>query len=389
MEKQIKDLFRLLERDDQLLAQKVEKYADRWGDRVYSQVLKALVSKDLDADRAKLCWKEALRLDRKLFPELAPGQGLRPALLYYLQRTGGGLRDARIIEGEQLAALQRASLTDGLTGLFNQTYFKAHLEKLICDSQHSPNHPFVVILFDLDRFKQYNDRCGHLAGDEALRQVAETLKRCIRPGDIAARYGGEEFALLLHRVNGPQAYTVAERIRTLVEEATFPLQERLDSRCLTISGGLALYPENGNDGTALLEQADKQLYLAKKNRNLICPRRTSKRQAPRHQVQSMIEFALPDRQTFYSGLTLDIGPTGMAIGCDAEIAPGTILQLRFRRPFWPADQDLRGIVRNLRRESQNSIVRIGLQFEQPTIKAILPLLPTEIQAAAIPRSMVG
>ncbi len=374
MVEQVQGLLAQGRPDDRQLVDGLEQLASKLGDETYRETLKALAGKDFPTEQAKRHWQAALQHQGQFFSALPPGQGLRPALLHYLHQVVGEIRDPRIIEADQLKGLEKASLTDGLTGLFNQTYLKAHLERLLASQRPSDQYQFAVILFDLDRFKQYNDRCGHLCGDHALRQVAETIQDQIRQGDIASRYGGEEFAVVLHRVNEAQAFAVAERIRDGIEAFSFSRQELLDTGNLTISGGIALYPKDGLAAEALLDAADQQLYQAKRSRNQICPHRSEFRRAARLRMQSMVEFALPNRETFYTGLTFDISPGGMAIGCDAEIQPGTTLQLRFKRPFWPVDRDLTATVRNIRRDNRDGIVRIGLQFEEPW-DAVQPLLP--------------
>ncbi|BCR06337.1 hypothetical protein DESUT3_34060 [Desulfuromonas versatilis] len=374
--------------DDRQLVESLERLARKLGDETYREVLRALAGKEFPVEQAKKYWQAALQHQGEFFSALPLEQGLRPALLHYLQNIAGEFRDPRIIEAEQLKGLEKASLTDGLTGLFNQTYLKAHLDRLLASQRPSDQYQFAVILFDLDRFKQYNDRCGHLCGDQALRQTAETIQEQVRQGDIASRYGGEEFAVVLHRLNEAQAFAVAERIRAGVEDLPFNRQELLDTGNLTISGGIALYPKDGLTTEALLDFADQQLYQAKHARNQICPQRSEFRRAARLRMQSMVEFALPNHEVFYTGLTFDISPGGMAIGCDAEIQPGTNLQLRFKKPFWPVDRNLSATVRNIRRDNRDGIVRIGLQFDEPW-DAIQPLLPEAVAAREASQATVA
>jgi diguanylate cyclase (GGDEF)-like protein len=119
-----------------------------------------------------------------------------------------------------------------------------------------------VLMVDIDRFKDFNDRHGHPAGDEALRVFANTLRSCMRDGDIAARYGGEEFAVFLPGIDHASALVIAERIRLRTEQTIISLAPGLTDR-ITISAGIATAPDQGSDRLSLLRLADQALYVAK------------------------------------------------------------------------------------------------------------------------------
>lgn len=369
LEQQVQQLFLDAVEEDHLIAA-IDALAERNGNEVYSQVLRHLTCKQFEPAQACRYWQAAL--EHRTRPE--ENHRLRPALLDYLHQVVGELRDPRIVEADLLASIRQASVTDGLTGLFNQTCYKESLTKLLCGQGQDSLGRFAVVLLDLDHFKQYNDRCGHLAGDDALRQVAATLARNIRNGDMAVRYGGEEFALLLHRVNFSDAFTVVERIRRDIEELPFPQQERLDSGNLTVSAGVAIFPDDGRDRDTLLLQADRQLYRAKEQRNCVRPGRREQRQEKRHKLHSLVEFALRGQGEFATGMIYDISQGGLDLACDSELPPGAELQLRFRRPFWPVDRTLEARVRHSRAVGQQGVIRLGVEFLEDQ-EAVAPLLP--------------
>lgn len=360
MQQEIQTLLTSYGDQDEKLVTGVTELADRHGDAVYREMLWQLVGKAFPPEAARETWDAALERRRQLAPEL----GLRPALLDYLQQIARSIRDPRILEASLLQDLRQASVSDGLTGLFNQTHFKLCLERLLAQAGDGRNQVFAVILLDLDRFKEYNDRCGHLAGDRALSQVAATLLDCVRQGDLAARYGGEEFALLLHRVDARQTHAVADRVRRAVADRTFEHQQRLTSGNLTISAGFAL-SRPGDTAAALLERADRELYRAKKRRNTICPAVDDTRRSARRPLRSMIEYAAGPADGFQPALSFDISPTGLSLGCDQSLEPGATVQLRFRRPFWPREQEVQATVRHVRPEGDSGLLRIGLEFLQP------------------------
>jgi two-component system cell cycle response regulator len=121
----------------------------------------------------------------------------------------------------------------------------------------------AVLVLDLDHFKEFNDRYGHPAGDEALRAFAGLLGSSVRQLDLAARYGGEEFAVYLPGLGAAEAGEVAERIRERTESTIIPLGPGQTGR-LTVSIGIAIAPNDGKERVALLKAADEALYRAKK-----------------------------------------------------------------------------------------------------------------------------
>jgi diguanylate cyclase (GGDEF)-like protein len=159
-----------------------------------------------------------------------------------------------------LALLEGQAGTDARTGLANSRTFDAALDKKL--STRLGDEQIAILLLDLDRFKDFNDRYGHPAGDDALRAFAAILGSCMRGDDIAARYGGEEFAVLLPGVDTATAVAVAERIRTRTETMAVPVGAGISER-ITVSIGVAVAPEHATERTALLRIADAALYQAK------------------------------------------------------------------------------------------------------------------------------
>jgi diguanylate cyclase (GGDEF)-like protein len=164
------------------------------------------------------------------------------------------------------AKAQHLADTDGLTQLYNKRKFKELLdiEASRISRYKDIGHMLSFIMFDIDHFKSYNDQHGHPAGDEVLRRIGEMLRENTRQIDIPARYGGEEFVVIVPHVNKQGALRLAERIRHLVEKEKFPGEETQPGGNLTISGGVASYPEDSDDVDFVLEAADKALYVAKR-----------------------------------------------------------------------------------------------------------------------------
>ena len=161
-----------------------------------------------------------------------------------------------IIERNIKDELSKLSITDSLTGLYNQRHFYIRLKDEITRAERQ-KHPLGLILLDLDNFKNYNDTHGHLAGDELLQKVGEIVNLKIRQGvDSGYRYGGDEFAIILIDADEGISKVIGQRIEVGIEE-----------KCnLSASLGYAYFSE-GMAMKAFVETADKQLYKVKKQRN--------------------------------------------------------------------------------------------------------------------------
>jgi two-component system cell cycle response regulator len=162
---------------------------------------------------------------------------------------------------EQIKAL---SYTDEMTGLHNYRFFTMRLKEEIARSKRNDS-ALALLIMDVDFFKNYNDALGHPAGDEILRQLSNILKKAVRDNDIVARYGGEEFAIISPSTNHEGAAILSERIRSTIEKYDFPNQEIQPSGTLTISIGIAIYPENALTVEDVIVAADRALYHAKES----------------------------------------------------------------------------------------------------------------------------
>jgi diguanylate cyclase (GGDEF)-like protein len=160
-----------------------------------------------------------------------------------------------------MAALRGQASTDPRTGLANSRAFDDAFESAL-DGTAIDGRPIGLLMLDLDRFKEFNDRHGHPAGDEALRAFAGVLRSCVREQDLAARYGGEEFAVLLPGLEEEAVTAVAERIRARTESTIISLGPGITAR-LTVSVGIAMAPRQGTQRITLMRLADEALYQAK------------------------------------------------------------------------------------------------------------------------------
>jgi len=161
--------------------------------------------------------------------------------------------------------MERLSITDPLTGLFNRRYFYDALEKEI-ERVKRYKSSFSIVLLDIDDFKRVNDEYGHLAGDRVLQILADILRRTLRKVDIIARYGGEEFILLLPNTEKSEAELIANRIREEVSKTVFECRSEsgVEVICsITISGGITSCPDDFIELDKLLNASDRAMYEAK------------------------------------------------------------------------------------------------------------------------------
>jgi len=193
--------------------------------------------------------------------EGSDGRPLRPSVV---QRIESLVRLTSITLNTllSLADAKQQATTDGLTGVFNRRFLDAYLEKQVQVAARHGQH-LSVLMMDLDKFKDFNDRYGHAAGDALLRTFAVTMARSVRDGDLAARYGGEEFTAVLANTNCAEAGQTAERIRAAVEGMKLDILPHLELPVMTVSIGAACLPHDGQTAAELLAAADNALYKAK------------------------------------------------------------------------------------------------------------------------------
>lgn len=188
-------------------------------------------------------------------------------------RLTGARQRLGVAMGEQTAlslanlqlreTLRTQALRDPLTGLYNRRFVEEWISREISRADHSGS-PLGVVMVDVDRFKNFNDTNGHDAGDRLLRAIAGVISRGLQQGDVPCRYGGEEFLLLLPDVTADSVLTSADRLRVAVADARVDYQG-VSLPGVTLSAGVALYPQHGDTAEAVLEAADKALYTAKRS----------------------------------------------------------------------------------------------------------------------------
>lgn len=226
-----------------------------------TEVLKSVT----DADQQKdLPERFILFMDKDLSQGLVSTYEIR-ILKSFIQTVGTIYENMvlfhRLLETSKIREIQ--AVTDELTGVYNYRYLMRELQREINRTQRFGN-PFSVIMFDIDHFKNYNDINGHVRGDDLLKHISKILMDNTRKTDTIARYGGEEFLIILPGLNKRKASEIAGKIHGLIESEEFFNQKKQPNGNLTISLGVASFPQDGKEIKVLIENVDQALYMAKR-----------------------------------------------------------------------------------------------------------------------------
>ncbi len=247
--------------DDKLIAE-LNCITKKNGDEACQVLFSVLTHLDLSPDQAVDYWKQILAHRNKMSESLGRGVNLRTTVCDYFCTINKSMTNPIIIEIRVLEDALHSLRHDSLTGLCSRRAFDEMLVREIGRANRYGKE-LSVLFFDLDNFKKVNDTFGHLAGDEALRNVARIVMDQIRTIDIAFRFGGEEIVVVLPETGKAAAYVVGERIREKVESLKLDYNDQAIN--LTISGGIATLPVDTTDARGLITNADIAVYKAKES----------------------------------------------------------------------------------------------------------------------------
>jgi diguanylate cyclase (GGDEF)-like protein len=294
------------------------------GDPLYSSLLYLLTHLNFTERQATGHWKRVLAHREQMRSAMGRDPGLRVAILDYFVNVSHDLRNPKIIEIAMYERTERSAVSDGLTGLFNHAYFiQALRQEVLRSKRHGLKA--ALLLLDLDDFKRVNDECGHVEGDRVLMKSAAIVRDSVREIDVAARYGGEEFAVLLPDTSRLGAFVVAERIRRRLEDRFSRARTPV-----TISGGIAVFPDDAGAPADLIVQADAGLYGAKaagKNRILLPQgerRRFRRLPSPQHAT-------LSTEATRALASVKNLSEGGLLVSLRETVAVGSAVSLTIER----------------------------------------------------------
>lgn len=228
------------------------------GTRFFSDILYSITHQHYSPVAAELLWNKVLWHKDMLSDALGRSVGVAVAALDYLSNITDNLASATLVSETHIHELVSLSLRDGLTGLFNHSYFYQQIDFEVRRSVRYGS-PVSLMLMDIDDFKSVNDTYGHRIGDGVLSAMGNTLMRVARDSDVCCRYGGEEFAVILPLADIYEADSIANRLR-------IELAEKLPGgRIVTVSIGVATSGEKTLTYRDVVERADRALYKGKRN----------------------------------------------------------------------------------------------------------------------------
>ena len=242
----------------ELLAETLEGVEEPARGQFLKQFFRTLTQIDVPEARSSTLWKKILQRRRELSENLSRPISLKTALMEVLS-TSNLLRVPVLMEYEEYRKLQVNAATDPLTGLHNRRLFDEYCEKELNRARRYA-HNLAVVIMDLHKLKEVNDRLGHMRGDQVLQVAAQTLEKTLRQSDFSFRIGGDEFALLLPQTDPEQATTLCRRVRAQYETEMQALRIELG---VTLDFGIAVYPQDGDTKPVLMRVADERLYRLK------------------------------------------------------------------------------------------------------------------------------
>jgi len=233
----------------------VDRIIGEHSDTFYSDMLHAIASERFPEEDAKKMWQAILHHKYNISEKLGRNVGVRVAALDYLENIKKIIQAPKIVDETEFRKTLTLAVTDPLTGLYNRRKFNEELLLAIREASVAEKK-FSLMMLDLDGFKKFNDTKGHQAGDEVLVQFAEILREELRKGSVIGRYGGDEMVIIVSGVDRPDAKKVAARICSVI-------QEKFRGYGITVSIGIAEFPDDGRSFEEMIAKADEVLYRAK------------------------------------------------------------------------------------------------------------------------------
>jgi diguanylate cyclase (GGDEF)-like protein len=325
---QLLDCFEKYAEDDARLIQELNALIAQQGSQVCFFIFQILTNLDLSPSVAEDHWQKVVAHCQKLSSSLQREVNLRTAVCDYFCSINKSLHNPKIIEIHLFEKAAKSSTFDSLTGLLNRNAYDEALNREISRAKRHDSSLSLLFL-DLDDFKQVNDSFGHMAGDEVLKGVSQLIMTEKRSEDVAARYGGEEIAILLPETGKAEAWLLGERIRKKLEEATITFDGQTIQ--MTLSGGLASFPIDADNGEELLKHADEAMYRAKSfGKNNISLYSMDKRRNVRIEYSTSVELSelgFGKKQTI-NAVTKSLSIGGIMLETETPIDIGVKIQMR-------------------------------------------------------------
>jgi diguanylate cyclase (GGDEF)-like protein len=358
----INKILNLIEKDDikreKLRAEfkdlKKQKYS------VYQSIFKIVANMDIGLKEAESCWAKIIKHKESLKEKFGKEANLKTAIFDYFLTVEDKISDYRIISEVKLKQLIEASLHDELTHLYNRRFMYEILTREIARADRY-KQKISVLLLDIDNFKDFNDNYGHLIGDFVLKEFANILKNNFRSVDFITRYGGDEFVTILPETDTSGALIVSRRISKIVSKTIFKSSNKLKLK-MTISGGVASFPDDGDSAKDLLNKADMANYRAKREgKNRIYPFFVERRRFKRINIKWTVKFSIVKGRRHTVASSKNISASGILFETNKSIPIDSVLKIRIKAPKLKKEMKLIGKVVRIE-EIADKRFEIGVQF---------------------------
>ena len=319
--------------DEEKFLQELEQIARSEGDLVFPVLLNVFTQLDFNQDEAKEIWQGILNHRKEMSESFKRQVNLLTAICDYFLTIKKSFNYPKVVELKVFEEANYFSKCDSLTGLYNRGYFEDSLSGEISRARRYDTE-FSILFLDLDDFKKVNDTLGHLAGDFVLKKVANLITKEKREEDVVARYGGEELVVILPETNKINTIIKAERIRKKIQD--MPLVFDGKKIQISVSGGIATFPQDAVESDKLIHCADQALYRAKaEGKNRICLYSIDKRQYVRLDFADEIKVQplgrwVGQNQAFARGKDLSL--SGILFQSENPMEIGTKIQLEVPIP---------------------------------------------------------
>jgi diguanylate cyclase (GGDEF)-like protein len=319
--------------DEEKFLEELERIAQAEGDLVFPVLLNVFTQLDFSRDEAKGIWEGILKHRQEMSESFKRQVNLLTAICDYFLTIKKSFHYPKVVELKVFEEADHFSKCDSLTGLYNRGYFEESLSGEISRARRYDTE-FSILFMDLDDFKNINDSMGHLAGDFVLKKVANLIIDEKREEDVAARYGGEELVIILPETNKVNTIIKAERIRKKIQD--MPLVFDGKETQITISGGVATFPQDAKDAHELINCADQALYRAKsEGKNRICLFSTDKRQYVRVDFAGEVKIQPLGKwvgQSQLFGKSKDLSLSGILFESQTPMEIGAKIQMEIPIP---------------------------------------------------------
>ncbi len=314
-------------------------------------------------------WDTILEHQKLLSENLHREISLQTAILDYILSSGLRLSKGSGLEVPTSKKVLYTSIIDPLTGLYNERHFQTITEAELKRAKHF-NTTLTIIFLDIDNFGIYTGLYGHETSSISLKQMAFIIRKSCRQEDLLFRLRKNRFLLLLLNISREGARRVAERVRKNVHDTRFRGEEKIPSKKLTVSGGMAIYPDDGKNSHTLITAAEEALSTAKESgRNRILEYSAKRRKAPRIKLLVDAKYRIEGRKDIKPQLVSiqNLSESGALVLGKSDLPLGNNISLGFKLPSGQSIKATGETVRISRRESINE-VSVAIKFNTMAAK---------------------